>query len=186
MLKFKGRLMVLIAILISQSLLVVQPVDAESRSSEDVGDVLQLVIPAAAYATTYVLGDEQGRSQFYKSFLTNEAVTYALKYTVNRDRPDGNGNHSFPSGHTSAAFQGAAFIHYRYGLKYALPAYAGASFVGWSRVEGEADKHYWSDVAAGAVIGTLSSWYFTDTWCGVKVIPVVNSKEVSLNFSMSW
>jgi hypothetical protein len=30
---------------------------------------------------------------------------------------------------------GASFIHERYGLKYAIPAYVAASFVGYSRVE---------------------------------------------------
>lgn len=39
-----------------------------------------------------------------------------------------------PSGHTSAAFQGDAFIHKRYGFDYAIVPYMGAIFTGYSRV----------------------------------------------------
>lgn len=85
-------------------------------------------------------------------------MTHGLKRTIDKERPNG-GRHSFPSGHTSAAFQGASFIHKRYGAKYAIPAYVGATFVGYSRIQ--ADKHDMTDVLAGAAIGTLSSWYFT-------------------------
>jgi len=42
-----------------------------------------------------------------------------------------------------------------------IPAYIGAAFVGWSKVEGESDKHDATDVLAGASIGILSSYYFT-------------------------
>jgi membrane-associated phospholipid phosphatase len=34
------------------------------------------------------------------------------------------------------------------------------AFVGYSRVR--ADKHYWEDVAVGAIIGVGSSWLLTD------------------------
>jgi len=69
---------------------------------------------------------------------------------VDKKRPTGS-NQSFPSGHTSAVFQGAAFIHKRYGLKQAAAAYIGATFVGYSRVE--SDKHFTEDVIAGAALG---------------------------------
>ena len=82
-----------------------------------------------------------------------------LKHTVRRERPDGSDTNSFPSGHTSASFQGASFIHFRYGLKYAIIPYLGAAFVGYSRVQ--ADKHYVSDVLAGAAIGAGFAWFFT-------------------------
>lgn len=143
-----------------------------ANSTEKAGDIIQVLIPSIAYGTTFYLDDEEGRNQFYKSFGTNLAVTYGLKYAVNRERPNG-GDHSFPSGHTSAAFQGAAFIHKRYGINYAIPAYLGAAFVGYSRVD--ADKHYTSDVIAGAVIGTLSSFYFTTEYQGYTVKPTVNN-----------
>ena len=47
----------------------------------------------------------------------------------------------------------------RYGWGYGVPAYALASFVGYSRVESR--QHYAPDVIAGAAIGILSSCLFT-------------------------
>jgi len=125
------------------------------------GDVLQLLIPATGYAATWLLDDEEGREQFYWSAGTSLALTYSLKYTIDERRPNG-GSHSFPSGHTSSAFQGASFIQQRYGWRYGLPAYLGAAYTGWSRVELEA--HHPHDVFAGAAVGILSSYLFTTPW----------------------
>jgi len=146
-------------------------VAASKDKIEQAGDIMQILIPATAYGTTFYLDDTEGRTQFYKSFFTNLGVTYGLKYSIDKKRPNG-GSHSFPSGHTSAAFQGAAFIHKRYGWKYSIPAYIGAAFVGYSRVE--SDNHYIEDVLAGAAIGTISSFYFTTPYKGVTIAPVAD------------
>ena len=68
---------------------------------------------------------------------------------VEEDRPNGEEG-SFPSAHTAITFAGAEFIRKEYGWAWGAPAYAAASFVGWSRVE--TDDHWWHDVAAGAAI----------------------------------
>ena len=122
------------------------------------GDNLQLSLPAVALASTFIYkGDDKPYCQFLKSYGTTLVITYGLKYSVNRTRPDG-GPHSFPSGHTSSAFAGAAFLHLRYGWKVGVPAYALASLVGYSRVY--AGRHYWSDVVAAAVIGIAPAVFF--------------------------
>ena len=165
----------------------VNVVHAQDKSkTEKAGDIIQVLIPATAYATTFVLDDNEGRNQFYKSFFTNLGITYALKYAVNKPRQENNGDYSFPSGHTSASFQGATFIHKRYGLKYSIPAYIGATFVGWSRVEGESDKHDFTDVAAGALIGVLSSYYFTSPYKNLVVTPIADSNNVGINLTYKW
>jgi hypothetical protein len=46
--------------------------------------------------------------------LTSGAV-WALKYTTQRERPDGSNHYSFPSGHTAVAFAAASVIDKRYG-----------------------------------------------------------------------
>lgn len=102
-----------------------------SDSIEKAGDIMQVLMPSIAYGTTFYLDDSESRNQFYKSFAATFVVTQGLKYTIDKKRPNGSGK-SFPSGHTSAAFQGASFIHKRYGFKYSIPAYIGASFVGYS------------------------------------------------------
>lgn len=143
---------------------------------ETVGDYLSVGIPLTAWVSTLAIGDTEGQLDFYKSFGATFLTTQALKYTINEERPNG-GDLSFPSGHSSSAFQGAAFIHFRYGLKYAAVAYAAAAYVGYSRVV--TDHHYTHDVIAGALIGVGFSWLFTKPYevKKVKIAPVVYYSE---------
>ena len=159
------------------------PLHAGAGNVEIAGDILQVAIPATAYGTTFYLDDQEGRIQFYKSFFTNLAVTYGLKYTINERRPNG-GSLSFPSGHTSAAFQGAAFIQDRYGWEYSLPAYTAAAFVGYSRIE--SNKHYFHDVFAGAIIGTISSLYFTYHYKKFVFFPIIDKDYYGLAIKTNW
>lgn len=88
----------------------------------------------------------------------NAGVTYALKHTVKRTRPDGTDDRSFPSGHTSIAFCGATLLCHEYGHRYpaiAVGGYAIAATVAVDRVC--RNRHHWSDVATGAAIGILSA-----------------------------
>ena len=141
------------------------------------------MIPAIAYGTTHYLDDPEGRVQLYKAFFVNMGVTRGLKYSINKKRPNGSGQ-AFPSGHTSAAFQGAAFIHKRYGWGYGVPAYIGASFVGYSRIK--TDNHYMVDVLAGVASGVISSFYFTEPYKGIMVIPVADKGHYGISISKHW
>ena len=129
------------------------------------------------------MDDSDGRKQFYKSFAANIILTHGLKNIIHKERPNGS-DKSFPSGHTSAAFQGASFIHKRYGLTYAVPVYIGASFVGYSRIE--SDNHYVEDVLAGAAIGIVSSFYFAKPYKGFNIVPVAGNGTYSLSLSRKW
>ncbi len=149
-------------LLISSSLLGGTATQAAHADSERAGEIIAFAIPAIAYGSTYYKDDTAGRQQFYYAFGATMASTYALKAIVDKQRPDGSDDNSFPSGHTSRAFQGASFIHKRYGLEYSIPAYIGASFVGYSRVQ--ADKHDVVDVLAGAALGIASSHYLTKSY----------------------
>jgi len=157
---------------------------AGGSGTETAGDLLQVIIPATACGATLYLGDRAGGGQFLRSFALTMGVTYGLKYSVRRERPGGGDHTSFPSGHTSAAFQGASFIHNRYGWKYAVPAYLGATFVGYSRVA--ADKHYVSDVVAGAAIGVASGLCLTSSFHDVSVIPAAIQGRYALSVSGKW
>ncbi len=154
-----------------------------SNQIENTGDVLRTLIPAIAYGATIYLDDSDGRKQFYKSFFSNLAVTYALKKSIDKTRPNGKGE-SFPSGHSSVAFQGAGFIHQRYGVKYAVPAYIGATFVAWSRVE--SDNHFTVDVVAGAAIGIAGAMIFTTQYKGFVVTPVAGEGFYGIGISRQW
>ena len=150
---------------------------------EQAGDIIQVLIPTTAYGLTYAVNDKEGRNQFYKSFFTTLGVTYALKFTIDKKRPNG-GSLSFPSGHTSAAFSGASFMQKRYGWKYGILAYMAASFVGWSRVE--TDNHYWEDVLAGAAIGTISSYCFTKPYKRTVIMPAASNGIYGLTVQIEW
>ncbi|PKG84523.1 PAP2 family protein [Psychrobacter sp. Sarcosine-02u-2] len=150
------------SVLLTSGVIVTLPAHADSSTTSKVGDVLAFAIPAAAYGSTYYMDDKEGRQQFYYSFATNVATTQVLKSVIDKERPNGRDEDSFPSGHTSMAFQGASFIHKRYGLEYSIPAYIGAGFVAYSRVE--ADEHDVADVVAGAALGVASSMYLTKSY----------------------
>ncbi len=151
---------------------------AKDKNIEKVGDIVQILIPSIGYGTSLYLDDKEGQKQFYKSFFSTFGTTYLLKRTVKKRRSNNGDDQSFPSRHTSTSFQGATFIHKRYGFKYSVPAYLGAIFVGWSRIYSE--KHYTSDVIAGALIGSAFSYYFTSSYKNIKPI-VYNSKNSKCN-----
>jgi membrane-associated phospholipid phosphatase len=109
---------------------------------------------------TYAIGRATGRARVaevgarvFRAQLVAQATTQAIKLTARRTRPDGS-SLSLPSGHTSAAFATASVVQSEFGWKAGIPAYAIASWVAASRVQ--MDRHYLSDVIAGATIGVLA------------------------------
>ena len=99
------------------------------------------------------------------SLIASGMITPALKYAFGRARHDeGNGPYdfdyfstrhtAFPSGHTTQAFAVASVVAAHYDSPWVkATAYGVASFVGYSRIQ--RNKHWPTDVAAGALIGTL-------------------------------
>lgn len=91
------------------------------------------------------------------------ATTSALKLAIDRPRPyvtyaneiikrDEAGPHSFPSGHTTAAFSTATSLCLTYRKwEVVVPSLLYAGFVGYSRMR--LGMHYPSDVLGGMVIG---------------------------------
>ncbi|GEM_PF-887992 len=90
---------------------------------------------------------------FTESLVATGAATFLIKKTTQRLRPDGSSRDAFPSGHTSTSFCVAAFLHRRYGGRTAAPAAAMAMLTGISRLHH--DRHWFSDVLAGALLGGL-------------------------------
>ncbi len=150
---------------------------------ETAGDVLQIAIPLTALTATYTLDDPEGRRALLLSYGATFAATHILKRSVNKLRPDGSNTLSFPSGHTSSAFSGAAFLAKRYGWDVGIPAYLAASFVGYSRVH--AQKHDWLDVTAGAALAIgFNQWLVPNQESlNVAVMPVRDGYAVALSFN---
>jgi membrane-associated phospholipid phosphatase len=132
---------------------------AQNKTIESTGDIILFALPVTTLASTFIIGDTKGSWQFTKGLILTQAVTYGLKLSIKKERPDMSNNDSFPSGHTSTTFQSASFIHRRYGFKYSIPAYALAGFTAFSRID--AKKHDGWDILAGAAIGIGSSYLFT-------------------------
>jgi membrane-associated phospholipid phosphatase len=116
-------------------------------------EVLGLVV-AGVFTTGRFVEAPRFRAMSYDlldAFFVNGAYTSVLKVAVGRERPNGQDEKSFPSGHASNAFALAAVVERHYGWKAGIPAYALASAVGVSRLQ--RNKHYLSDVLAGATLG---------------------------------
>ena len=85
-------------------------------------------------------------------------IVSKTKAITARERPDHSNNRSFPSGHTETAFVAAEFLHQEYkneSVWISIGGYSVATFVGIARVYN--NKHWVSDVVAGAGIGILST-----------------------------
>ena len=111
---------------------------------------------AVLFATGRAVDGPRYRAMTYDlmhAFLINAGYTTLLKEVVQRERPNGDDQLSFPSGHASNAFTLAAVAERHYGWKAGLPAYTLASLVAVSRLQ--RNKHYLSDVMAGATLGYI-------------------------------
>lgn len=92
------------------------------------------------------------------SNIISTGISYTVKNTTKVERPDGSSNNSFPSGHTTTAFAAAEFLRQEYkdvSPWYAVAGYAVAATTGALRVYN--NRHWVSDVVAGAGLGILST-----------------------------
>ncbi len=133
----------------------------ESSTVGKVGSVLggpEVILPAVA---GLFIGGHYSKNDRFHSFtyslaqaaIINEGLVNGLKVVVGRTRPDGSDNHSFPSGHASSSFMIASVVQSYYGWKGAIIGYSAATFISVSRIR--YDKHWASDVTAGAALGYI-------------------------------
>lgn len=90
--------------------------------------------------------------------LIQSSVVASIKKVSGEMRPNGESDQSFPSGHTSNAFTGAEFMRLEYknvSPWYGVYGYALAAATGILRMYN--NKHWLSDVLAGAGTGILST-----------------------------
>lgn len=134
-------------------------------------DYLQYA-PAAAMLIMKACG-VKGRSSWGRMIVSDvfsvalmAGIVNGLKYSVGTMRPDNSTRNSFPSGHTATAFMAAHMLHKEYGNVspwISVGGYTVAAVVGVSRQLN--NRHWISDVLAGAGIGILSvefGYFFAD------------------------
>jgi membrane-associated phospholipid phosphatase len=78
-----------------------------------------------------------------------------LKHTIQRERPDGSNDASFPSGHSASAFATATVLQRHYGWKVGAPAYALGGYIALARMAW--NRHHATDVVMGAGFGIASA-----------------------------
>jgi membrane-associated phospholipid phosphatase len=98
----------------------------------------------------------QVSAEVLRGLVLANALVGPLKYLAGRERPDGSNDYSFPSGHSANAFAISAVLSRRYGKKVGVPLYALASFVPVARIHDR--HHFFSDVVAGAILGTVAGF----------------------------
>ena len=163
--------------------------NAQSRGAVETSTDILMFAPGAVGAGVSLLkGDYKGFVQLAESGATAVAVSYLLKYTVKKERPDGSDKKSFPSNHTAVAFAGASYLQRRYGWCYGAPAYAVSAYVAWGRVY--AKRHDFWDVLAGTAIGVGSALLYTRPFAqehSVVVGPSLTPEgRPGIYFSMSF
>jgi hypothetical protein len=129
------------------------------------------------------------------STMLTAAFVLPLKKITKIQRPDGSADNSFPSGHTTTAFAAAEFLRMEYkdvSPWYGIAGYAVATTTGVLRLYN--NKHWVSDVVAGAGFGILSTklayWiypsikrkFFGDKSINTMVLPYYQSGGGGLAF----
>ena len=144
-----------------------------------------LALPVSAYLLTLNKQDKQGAWSLTKSLGLAATTTLALNSIIDKDAPNGNSYHAFPSGHATVAFSSAAFIQRRYGWRPGIPAYLAAAYVGWLRVA--TDDHDSADIAAGTAVGIISSYLLTQPFDDdVRVSAWSDGKSAGLQIQFRW
>lgn len=114
----------------------------------------QFAVGLGVYSTGWLA--HQGKlarvgGDIMRAQLLGQAYAQALKFTVQRERPDGSNHVSFPSGHAASAFATATVLQRHYGWRVGVPATVVAGYVATARVHD--NKHYLSDVIFGGALG---------------------------------
>ena len=128
----------------------------------------------------------------------NNGLTSGLKRLTDRERPDGVGDDSFPSGHSSQAFVQTELAclningmrglseGWKIALKTSFRAMAWGT--AWARVEG--GRHYPSDVLFGAALGNFVAIFvhnaFLPADSRTRVTAVISRREVSFSVALSF
>ncbi len=127
--------------------------------------VVSLGLASAGVKGKHSLGD-----QVILALLSNliaQGVTQSMKRIIQYPRPNGEDNHSFPSGHATTAFTNATLLHEEYGQRsvlYSIGGYGAATAVGTMRILN--NKHWAADVlfGAGVGIGATKLVYISYPW----------------------
>jgi hypothetical protein len=158
--------------------------DGDTDQIEGIGDVLRIGLPATGFGFALGTKDWDGMVQLLISVGATQVATEGMKELAQKVRPNNSSFGSFPSGHASSAFSGAAFIHTRYGPRFGIPAYMLAAYTAYSRVE--AEKHHLDDVLGGMSLALITNWLVVNPIDDrFAITPVLGEDEIGAQVSLS-
>jgi hypothetical protein len=214
--KFNPKALIIPAVLISYGVLATDNGQLKFYNTELKGEVKEHInfkttiddfsqyAPLASIFILDVVGVSGKNKMRNKAIIASTASLIigisvaSIKRISHIERPDGSSFHSFPSGHTATAFMGAELLYQEYkdvSYWYGISGYFVAAGTGAYRMIN--NRHWLSDVAAGAGIGILSTkisyWLFPkinkiltkNSETGNKKIsflPYYNGKNVGFGF----
>jgi len=183
------------------------PVFGSKDSADQASDSLLYALLAETLATAlaapssdnpkdWAYSKAKGLSVEIGAELATAKVTGLLNDNTGRTRPNGSGS-SFPSGHASMAFSSSTLANrnltsLRMSENMRMTLEIGnillATGVGWARVE--AEKHFPSDVLAGAALGHFLSVFIHDAFMGLPeddrlgfyILPSKHGAMIGLSF----
>jgi hypothetical protein len=158
------------------------PVFGSEADARDASDYLRTTLQAEAVVTALATpsGDVPGQWMVSKAkgfgvelaaIGATSSISGWLKDSTDRTRPDKSNDRSFPSSHASGAFSYMTLANRNIDSIDIPPAlkpplkitnYLLASGVAWARVEGQ--RHYPSDVLAGAALGHFLTAFIHDAF----------------------
>jgi membrane-associated phospholipid phosphatase len=169
---------------------------------QPLGNEYAIGIIGTFYFAGVILKDPRAKATALDSIsataIASGLIDNSVKYVVGRGRPtDGHGAYhfqpfggqdSFPSGHTTEAFALASVITEHYHSPWiAVTCYGLAGTVGYARLNN--NRHWPSDVLAGAAIGTFvgkTVVRFNRAHRKIKLQPIVSSDVHGVELSMAW
>jgi len=160
---------------------------AASISEQRTSDIIDGLLPLAAFGTAYFKGDSEGEKQWLHATVINEVLDSSLALVFNKTslgtRPNG-GSYSFPSGHAAFAFSQAGFLQERYGWAYGAPALVLATAVSYIRVD--IGKHHWRDVIAGGALGYGVAMVTVTPLNAMHLAPIIGPHWLGIRYDRSF
>ncbi len=182
------------------------PVFGSVDHAQEASDNLKTATTLAMVGTTLAIPNGSGAwetkpERLVLDFLAvqlNNGLTSGLKHLTGRERPDGSGDDSTPSGHASQAFVRTELAclnvndlrgvpeGWRIAMKTSFQALAWGT--AWARVEG--GKHYPSDIFLGAALGNFVAIFVREAALpadsNTRITATVSRREISFSVALSF
>lgn len=186
-----------------------------SRQITNLGGQYEAITLGALGAYGWIAGNKKMQTTTLlasQAYVTSFLMSSAIKFIGGRQRPfftdstrveanptfhgplykppkDSRGRNtysSFPSGHTTLAFAAATVYALEYKDKpwVGIVSYSAASLIGLSRIT--ENKHWFTDVATGAVLGYLCGKLVVNNYHRYAKIQNEKEKKNSLSFNLSY